>query len=72
MKLNISSSKIILILSILIIVLSVSPSFAQFSIGDIAFGDDVNDEAPAAPIDMLVYLGVFVGSLLGIKKLKKQ
>ncbi len=72
MKLNISSSKIILILSILIIVLSVTPSFGQFTIGDISFDDDVNDEAVAAPIDMLVYVGLFIGSLIGIKKIKKQ
>lgn len=71
MKSNISSFKIILILSILIIVLSVTPSFGQFTIDDISFNNDVDDEAKAAPIDMLVYLGLFIGSLIGIKKFKK-
>ncbi|TKS55850.1 hypothetical protein [Mesohalobacter halotolerans] len=38
---------------------------------DDAFGFEENvDDAPEAPINMLVYIGLIAGSYLGIKKLK--
>ncbi|MEO2059904.1 MAG: hypothetical protein ABGW76_07470 [Mesonia sp.] len=36
------------------------------------FGGDVNDETPAASIDLLLYLGLVAGSFLGAKKLKNN
>jgi len=34
--------------------------------------DDVNDETAAASIDLLLYLGLVAGSVLGAKKLKNN
>ena len=34
--------------------------------------DDVNDETPAASIDLLLYLGLVAGSFLGVKKNQKM
>lgn len=38
----------------------------------ISFPDDVNDEAPAAPIDGLVIIVVAAGAILGICKQKQE
>jgi len=35
------------------------------------FMDDVDDETPAAPIDLLIYSGLAAGAALGVKRLKK-
>jgi hypothetical protein len=37
----------------------------------IGFMDDVDDETPAAPIDLLIYTGLAAGAALGVKRLKK-
>lgn len=49
--------------------------FLVFSVNDLAaqdgFPDDVNDE-PAVPVDGFIVAGLIAGSVLGIKKMRKE
>lgn len=66
MKIKITSSKTILILTVFILVI-----FSPAALAQIDFTNDVDDETPAAPIDMFICLGMAAGSLYGIRKIKK-
>ncbi|WP_234971647.1 PID-CTERM protein-sorting domain-containing protein [Mesonia phycicola] len=43
-------------------------AFAQLP----GFGDDVDDETPAAPIDSLIFAGFAAGAIYGVKKYKQD
>jgi len=58
------------IVFVLLLAIIFMPEVNGQSIDD-AFGFEENvDDVPAAPINMLVYMGLIAGSYLGIKKLK--
>jgi len=58
-----------LIMGVMFVALSVTTASAQIGLpGD--GGSDIGD-APAAPIDALLGLGLVAGACLGIKKVKK-
>ena len=59
--------KIIYIIPIVIFL-----AFSQIATAQLpGFPDDVDDETPAAPIDIFIYTGIAAGAALGIKRLKK-
>ncbi len=58
--------KALFILTLGFWMLSGSPAQAQ-----ITFDDDVDDQAPAAPIDGLLGLGIAAGAWYGIRKVRK-
>lgn len=43
---------------------------AQTASAQISFPDNVDDEAPAAPIDTIIIIGLAAGTLLGLGKHK--
>ncbi len=47
-------------------------SLAATSNNQITFPDDVDDEAPVAPIDGFVVVGIAVGAILGSRKHPKN
>ncbi|WP_159432695.1 hypothetical protein [Mesonia phycicola] len=57
-------------MSLVFTILLFSCSFSAFAQLP-GFGDDVDDETPAAPIDALVCLGFLAGGVYGVKKIKK-
>jgi len=58
-------------------IIYILPLFIFLSFSNLAsaqlpgFMDDVDDETPAAPIDLLIYTGLAAGAALGVKRLKK-
>lgn len=61
----------ILSITLIICLLMVNTSYAQ-GLGDLpGFDPDVDDEAPAASINGLIWLGIAVGSYFGVRKLKE-
>ncbi len=57
------------IIPVLILVFTLGTAMPVQS--QISFDDDVDDEAPAAPIDGLLGLGLLAGVYYGIQKLRK-
>lgn len=57
--------KLIFICSLGLFLFSINPVNSQ-----VIFDDDVDDQAPGAPIDGLIGLGLAAGAWYGIKKLK--
>jgi hypothetical protein len=54
----------------LVSLIGLSSAYGQDLDSAFGFDDNVND-VPAAPIHMLIYLGLAVGGYLGVTKLRK-
>ncbi len=57
--------KILLTFTVCLFIMASTPGNAQ-----VVFDDDIDDQAPGAPIDGLLGLGLAAGAWYGIKKLK--
>lgn len=57
---------------VFLVLFNLSPLYSQGSLDDVFGFEEGVADAPAAPIDMLIYAGLIAGSCMGIKRFGKK